>query len=236
MFEPHGRVEPNKPTMYYYIHLDILGDTAQPTRKRRKLDTFVEVEEVSSAEESEEAEEIEELESGDEGFHLLEHTIVEEETESCKQEEDEEEEQQGGLRAQWKSMRIKFMPSKLASAHLVPQEALAVASLVGDVRPVGVLFQKISEGEPPAQRRVSLPQISLAVLAAKIGMTTGEIGTAGTGMTTTEIATAAAGTSTTVTEAGTMAIETGTTSANLEAALGTMINEDIDASLDGWLG
>lgn len=26
-FEPRGRVEPNKPTMYYYTHLDTLGDT-----------------------------------------------------------------------------------------------------------------------------------------------------------------------------------------------------------------
>lgn len=137
--------------MYYYIHLDILDNTTQPTWKRRKLDTSVEIEEVSSAKDSEEVEEAKEQESGDEGFHLSEHTAIEEETESLQQEEDEEEEQQGGLRAQWKSTRVKFTPSKLASARLVPQKALAVASLVRDVRPVGVLFQKIREGEQPAQ-------------------------------------------------------------------------------------
>lgn len=130
--------------MYYYIHLDTLGDTAQPTRKRRKLDTSVEIEEVSSAEDSEEVEETEEQESSDEEFHLSGHTTVEEEeeTESWQQEEEEEEEeeQQGGLRAQWKSTRVKFTPSKLSLAHLVPQEALAVANPVGDVRSVGVLF------------------------------------------------------------------------------------------------
>lgn len=120
----------------------------------------MEIEEFSSAEDSEEVEETEEQESGDEGFHLLGHTAVEEEeeTESWQQAEEEEEEQQGGLWAQWKSTRVKFTPSKLSSAHLVLQEALMVVNPVEDVRPVGVLFWKINEGEPPAQRRVSLPQ------------------------------------------------------------------------------
>lgn len=77
-FEPRRRVEPNKPTMYYYIHLDTLGDTAQPTRKRRKLDASMEIEEVSSAKDLE----VEETESGDEGFHLAGHTAVEEEEET----------------------------------------------------------------------------------------------------------------------------------------------------------
>lgn len=77
------------------------------------------------------------------------------------------EDQHGGLQAQWKSTRVKFTPPKLSSAHLVPQEALTVASPVGDVRPVGVLFRKINEGEPPAQWRVSLLQINLAVLASE---------------------------------------------------------------------
>lgn len=95
------------------------------------------------------------------------HTVVEDEgeAESQQPEEEEGEDQHGGLRAQWKSTRVKFTPPKLSSAHLVPQDALTVASPVGDVRPVGVLFRKINEGEPPAQRRVSLPQISLVVRA-----------------------------------------------------------------------
>lgn len=98
-FELHGRVEPNKPTIYYYTHLDTLGDTVQPTKKRRKLDASIEVKDVSNVEDSEEVEEIEVQESGDEGSHLAGHTVVEEEgeTESQQQEEEEEEEQHGGL-------------------------------------------------------------------------------------------------------------------------------------------
>lgn len=53
-FEPRGWVEPNKLTMYYYAHLDTLGDTAQPTKRRKKLDASVEVEDVSNTEDSEE--------------------------------------------------------------------------------------------------------------------------------------------------------------------------------------
>lgn len=168
-FEPRGRVEPNKPSMYYYAHMDTLGDTTQPA-KRRKLDVSVKVEEDSSMEDSEEAEETEEQESGDEGFRMAPHTTGEEEGEAeSQQQEGEEEEQHGGLQAQWKSTRVKFTPSKLPpSAHLVPQEALTVASPVGDVRLVGALFRRIDEGEPPAQRRVSLPQISLAVLESQV--------------------------------------------------------------------
>lgn len=103
---------------------------------------------------------------------------------------------------------------------------------------MGVLFQKIGEGEPSAQRRVSLPQISLAILAAETGKAATETGTTevGTGTMAAETGTMATGTSTARTGTGTMATETGTTSANLEATLDTMTDEDIDASLDGWLG
>ncbi|XP_057855203.2 uncharacterized protein LOC131064892 [Cryptomeria japonica] len=268
-FEPRGRVEPNKPTMYYYIHLDTLGDTTQPTKKRRKLHTSIEVEDVSSAEDSsEEVEMTEDQESGDEGFHLAGHIAVEEEGETeSQQQEEEEEEQQGGLRAQWKSTRVKFTPSKLSSAHLVPQEALAVASPMGDVRPIGVLFQKINEGEPPAQRRVSLPQISLVILTAKPTESTTVIGTTNTGIAdlgTADIGTIPAGTGTVpartgmcASDTGTIPADTGTTPASTStapagketgniqmtegdleavAALDTLMDEDIDASLDGWLG
>lgn len=66
-------------------------------------------------------------------------------------------------------MQVKFTPSKLSSsAHLVLREALTIASSVGDVLRVGVLFRKINEGELPAQRQVSIPQISLVVLESQV--------------------------------------------------------------------
>lgn len=66
-FQSQGRVEPNKPAMYYWIHWDTLGgDAIQSARKKRKQDE----EEGSSNEDTEvEEEETEDLESrsGEEG-------------------------------------------------------------------------------------------------------------------------------------------------------------------------
>lgn len=148
-----------------------------------------------------------------------------------------------------------------------------VASPMGDVRLVGVLFRKINEGESQAQRRVSLPQISLVVLVAETTKGTTDIGTTDTG--TTEIGTVPAGVGTDTvptgtgmvragtctgtvssdigmvpadtgtTPAGTSTTPTGKETGNIQmteddleavAALDTLMDEDIDASLDGWLG
>lgn len=43
-----------------------------------------------------------------------------------------------------------------------------MASAVGNIRPVGVLFKRIDERELLAQRRVSLPHISLAILESQV--------------------------------------------------------------------
>ncbi|XP_057820171.2 uncharacterized protein LOC131033064 [Cryptomeria japonica] len=57
------------------------GDTAQPAKRRRKLDTSVKVEDASIAEDFEDAKETEEQESGDEGFHMAPHIVAKDEGE-----------------------------------------------------------------------------------------------------------------------------------------------------------